>query len=439
MADAETRVARFARGFAHVPARGGPGVVRGPGIALQLPSLSLSFERRLAELPCATSMLVDMVAGVGPAAVETLRALSEHGALEDVVVDVSGAPLAVARRPSFLPSVERVRGPVRLSAQVFVLPKRSEWLLLGIGTRVVVAFTDDAVTARLRDLATPQPVEALSPLGLLLFENGLLTPAGEEPLSTWSFADALFHAVSVHAQGTESGYGTKPMEGANGRRARPPGSVGGGIVHLPSTVPPLDKTFVDVLADRRTRRDFSDKPIDEGTLGALLQLALRTQRRSDLPGGDYAAFHPYPSGGACDEIRTIVAHRGGHGLGATLAFYSNHEHCLARIDLPAERCIEVIDALCAVTGIDTPRPSVGLLFVADYDRMAAKYDAIAYATILRNVGGIYQTVSLVAEALGLACCLVGGGWSALERRTLAEPLDGQVLVGGLLLGWPAAR
>ena len=46
---------------------------------------------------------------------------------------------------------------------------------------------------------------------------------------------------------------------------------------------------------------------------------------------------------------------------------------------------------------------------ARLQRIAWKYRSLAYALIMKNVGSIYQQMYLVATALNLAPCALGGG------------------------------
>ena len=53
-------------------------------------------------------------------------------------------------------------------------------------------------------------------------------------------------------------------------------------------------------------------------------------------------------------------------------------------------------------------PQVLLIVAARFQRMQWKYQSMAYNVILKNVGALYQTMYLVATAMGLAPC----GWAA---------------------------
>jgi len=67
--------------------------------------------------------------------------------------------------------------------------------------------------------------------------------------------------------------------------------------------------------------------------------------------------------------------------------------------------------------------------------LAAVYGSIAYALALKEVGVLMQSMYLVATAMGLAPCAVGGGESdviarALGVDALVEPAVGEFLLGG---------
>ena len=59
---------------------------------------------------------------------------------------------------------------------------------------------------------------------------------------------------------------------------------------------------------------------------------------------------------------------------------------------------------------------------------------MAYALILKNVGVLYQTMYLVATAMGLAGCGLGGGDSDLFSRAAHTQSLVETSVGEFLLG-----
>jgi oxazoline/thiazoline dehydrogenase len=54
---------------------------------------------------------------------------------------------------------------------------------------------------------------------------------------------------------------------------------------------------------------------------------------------------------------------------------------------------------------------------------------MAYAGILKNVGALYQTMYLVATAMGLSACALGGGDSDLFARAAGTRYTAETSVG----------
>jgi SagB-type dehydrogenase family enzyme len=69
-----------------------------------------------------------------------------------------------------------------------------------------------------------------------------------------------------------------------------------------------------------------------------------------------------------------------------------------------------------------------------FQRLSWKYRAIAYATTLRHTGVLYQTMYLVATAMGLAPCGLGNGSADLSVRALRLDYLTESSVGDFLLG-----
>ena len=90
----------------------------------------------------------------------------------------------------------------------------------------------------------------------------------------------------------------------------------------------------------------------------------------------------------------------------------------------------LLDATGATGGL--VRPQVLLTVASRFARISWKYEGMAYATTLRNVGAFYQTLWLVATAMGIACCPLGGGdASAFAEATIIEVVT---MIGESVLG-----
>jgi SagB-type dehydrogenase family enzyme len=376
---------------------------------------------------------------MGSLALDALQALAAAGVLEDVVVGDLGQDLAAAHRPILHVGCRIADRRLRLGEHVFVRPLPTDWVVMQPSTPTWIALRSEVAGPCLCSLAAGSNAARLSEVELLFLDNGFLTVDEEPAQFSWEFHDAVFHGASAHGYGTDRGYGATSAKSASLLKRlsdRLPLTNGRMIDLAEAGTYPCG---MEVMARRRTRREFSARPVSWHSLGSLLGLALRTQSVAYVSPMEYYALHPYPSGGARDEIMTLLARAHDAQDEAFLAVYLNREHKLFRYYQSQELALEAIKALSAVCHVGKTRPSVALLFTADYERMATKYEAIAYATMLRNVGAIYQTVSLVAEALNLATCAVGGGWGHLERQTLSGHLAGRVIVGGMLVGVPAGQ
>ena len=80
------------------------------------------------------------------------------------------------------------------------------------------------------------------------------------------------------------------------------------------------------------------------------------------------------------------------------------------------------------------QPQLVILIAARFGRVTWKYESMAYALVLKHVGVLFQTMYLVATAMGLAPCALGGGNSdAFAAATgldyYAEPTVGEFILG----------
>ncbi|MDW6058515.1 nitroreductase family protein [Streptomyces sp. FXJ1.4098] len=83
-------------------------------------------------------------------------------------------------------------------------------------------------------------------------------------------------------------------------------------------------------------------------------------------------------------------------------------------------------------------PDVHLTLVSRIKRLSWKYAAHSYALTLKNTGVLLQTLSLVATAMGLSGCAVGGGDSETPVRAFGLAAHTEIPVGAFLLGSAAA-
>jgi SagB-type dehydrogenase family enzyme len=79
-------------------------------------------------------------------------------------------------------------------------------------------------------------------------------------------------------------------------------------------------------------------------------------------------------------------------------------------------------------------PQVLITLASRFQRVSWKYSGLAYALTLKNVGELHQTMYLVATAMGLAPCALGGGNSALCATAVGTEYFTESSVGEFLLG-----
>jgi len=83
-------------------------------------------------------------------------------------------------------------------------------------------------------------------------------------------------------------------------------------------------------------------------------------------------------------------------------------------------------------------PQVLIILTARFQRVSWKYNAMAYALVLKDVGVLYQTMYLVATAMGLAPCALGGGDSDLFAAVAGTNYYAETSVGEFILGSKAS-
>ncbi|MFI0937503.1 SagB family peptide dehydrogenase [Streptomyces sp. NPDC021020] len=199
---------------------------------------------------------------------------------------------------------------------------------------------------------------------------------------------------------------------------------------------PDEPSFSEVLEARQSIRTYGPRPMSVDQLGEFLFRTSRTRARyGPYPerGMPYeAADRPYPSGGGAHDLEVYVTAHRVEGLARSFYHYDPWRHELVEVC----DARPVVDALVAtaVQSKGDGAPDAVLTVTSRFSRLAWKYERIAYATTLRNVGVLYQTFYLAATVLGLAPCALGGGDAGLvARATGSDPLvEGSV--GDFALG-----
>ncbi|MET8145099.1 SagB family peptide dehydrogenase [Sphaerisporangium sp. NPDC005288] len=348
----------------------------------------------------------------------------------------------VARDAEFRPPVLAPDDTARLSRFALVRAAEEGLVLESPLSRHRVMLTEEAMPllgALARPVMAKQAPEAI---GHLVAAGMAVTGDAEESdpaLRAWDFHDLLFHARSRmgrHDQPFGASFrfvGEVPPEPVV---KRPPA---GPAVELftPSLeeAAAADPPFTTVLESRRSVREYAGAPPTVRQLGELLYRAARVRGVfGPAPGMPYeASSRPYPAGGAAYELELYLTVARCEGLDAGVYHYDPLGHRLAALparDADARAMLGV--ARLATGGMATP--DVLITVTSRFQRMSWKYSGLAYAATLKNVGALYQTLYLVATAMGMAPCGLGSGDADLAARTFGLDWARESSVGDFLIG-----
>jgi SagB-type dehydrogenase family enzyme len=296
-----------------------------------------------------------------------------------------------------------------------------------------VAYTAVHALGRPRDLAgLAQAVPGLNnDLAARLLDflvcAGAVRPAdtaeeNDPGVGLWAFHDLLFHHRSRLGRHGVPGGG---LYTPSGTEAPPVVKPAMSDVMVPLDRPDIftlkesDLPFTKVLEERASARRQGQVPLTATQLGEFLYRAARVKRLVTDAGVSFrlyagcAGLYPleiYPLISTCTGIEPGLYH------------YQPVEHRLCRLPAPSEETTRLAH-LAGATALLDGVPQVLFLITARFQRVQARYRSTAYASILQELGSLYQTMYLVARAMGLGSVALGGGYPDLfARATGLDPL-----------------
>lgn len=194
-------------------------------------------------------------------------------------------------------------------------------------------------------------------------------------------------------------------------------------VALPDPPGLPDRPLVAVLQARSSVRNFSTEPVSINLLSALLHHAAgeREQGRGATVGdGRHTVrFRMSPSAGGLYPIETYLALQRVEGCPPGLYHHDLAHHALERLGGP-----ELASALGSKLLQEDAASSAAALVVltAVFPRTEIKYGARGYRFALLECGHLMQNLYLVATALQLGFCAIGGFYDD-ELHTILD-VDG---------------
>lgn len=323
-----------------------------------------------------------------------------------------------------------------------------------------IELHDRRVTALLHDLARPTPAAVVigrsklppllvdAVLGVLVMgglvsrvgAGGLLPEDAEPGPGMWDPIELAAHHRTRHEQPGEAPVGkTFPFVG----RFEPLPVVapprGSERVELPRpdlvALARRDPPLCNAMEARRSQRRQGDVPLGVEALGELLFRTLRV--RAVLPSTEAdrqgRSDRPYPSAGACHPLETYVAVARCRGLERGLWHYHPQQHALYRVDVTPESVEALLDDAMQASGAAAP-PQILLVLSARFGRTAWVYGRLTRRFVLQEVGVVFQSVYLVATAMGLAACALGRGSSTRFARLSGLDPRVEASVGEIMLG-----
>lgn len=345
-------------------------------------------------------------------------------------------------------------GPVVLSRFAVVHRDRGEFVvesprasanvrLHDVGLMAVLPALEEPCGS-LGDGVPPWPASIVLRLRQDLVETGLLVaPDAEERsarLRQWQPHELWFHSRSRRGHGGYSdggfgrtSWGKERFEQVPTQPAVRPGPLID--LYRPDlfALRRADVTLTSAIEDRRSVREHdAARPITRDEIGEFLFRTSRVRRTFHRDGVEHVS-RPFPSGGSVYELELYLAVGSARDLAAGLYHYDSFAHGL-RLVLAADRAVSrMLWTAKHATESQAP-PQVLVVVTSRFGRLMLSYEEIAYSLVLKHVGVLFQTFSLVATAMGLASCAMGAGDTELfagvaELDEMAEAAVGEFALG----------
>jgi SagB-type dehydrogenase family enzyme len=271
--------------------------------------------------------------------------------------------------------------------------------------------------------------------------SGTFAPDEDPTLRQWDFHDLLLHSRIRSGRYDDVFGAVYPYAGEIDAQPAVKPAPDGSTVELyrPSwdDLAANDPGLTAVLEARRSIRAYGEQPLTVEQLGEFLYRVGRV-RAHYVPAegdgdGDELVSRPYPSGGGAYELELYLSVRRCAGLDQGIYYYDPVGHRLILVNDDTVDRESMFNVAGRATGVEA-RPDVLITVTSRFQRLSWKYRGIAYATTLRHTGVLYQTMYLVATAMGLAACGLGNGDADMAARVLRLDYLKESSVGDFILG-----
>jgi SagB-type dehydrogenase family enzyme len=194
-----------------------------------------------------------------------------------------------------------------------------------------------------------------------------------------------------------------------------------------------DLSLTQVLETRRSLHRHDDmSPLTAEQLGEFLYRTARTRGVRTYQGVELTD-RPYPSGGALHELELYPVVGKVSGIPAGLYRYDGLAHQLELVSVNSPLARQLTARAAKAAGLPA-EPQVLIVITARFGRVMWKYQSMAYALTLKNVGVLFSVMYGVATAMRLAPCALGGGDTHLFSQAAGLDELNEGSVGEFLLG-----
>jgi SagB-type dehydrogenase family enzyme len=268
-------------------------------------------------------------------------------------------------------------------------------------------------------------------------ENGTSRETDDPALAQWELHDLIFHSRSRQSRHDQRYGGSfRFQDKFQPLPAQKPAMSAEPIPLYKPDIEQLragDMPFTNVLEQRRSLREQGEAPITAQQLGEFLYRVARAKDRFTGSHGFELGLRNLPAGGAIHELEIYPVIDRCDGLASAVYHYDAYDHQLHKV-AERSRQVDTLLFLAWITADKKSKPQVYFAITARFQRMQWKYQSMAYAATLKHVGVLYQTMYLVATAMNLAPCALGGGDSDFFATITGLDYYTESQVGEFVLG-----
>ncbi|MEH2096338.1 SagB family peptide dehydrogenase [Nostoc sp.] len=267
-------------------------------------------------------------------------------------------------------------------------------------------------------------------------ENGVIAENENLILAQWEFHDLLFHTRSRIGRHANPFGGTYRFVGKIDPLPALKPLISNDLIDLYkpdlTTLAETDIPLTQVIEARKSIRQWGEQPITLEQLGEFLYRAARVKNiiKHDLLELSQRA---YPSGGGIYELEIYPVINRCQNLASGLYHYQPLSHQLSHLNDKNELIEALLQSAASAMGVEE-MPQILLVISARFQRLTWKYQSMAYAILLKHVGVLYQNFYLVATAMNLAPCAIGGGNADLFAKAVGCDYYAESSVGEFVLG-----